>query len=123
MRKNLKTIDAGLDAVLHQPTRTQITAYLFGRGEATFTELRRALNSSDGNLESHMKKLIQADYVVTRKDSSATRQQTLYMLTDHGRKALRTYTRNLHRMLGPISEQSADKTDALTIDGKLGWQR
>ncbi len=123
MKKNTKTIDAGLDAVLHQPMRTQITAYLFGRGEATFTELRRVLNISDGNLESHMKKLIAADYVATRKDSSAARQQTLYMLTDYGRKALRTYTRNLQRMLGPVSGQAAEKTDAPPAGGKLSWQR
>lgn len=123
MKKSAKTIDAGLDAMLHQPVRTQITAYLFGRGEATFTELRRVLSISDGNLESHMKKLVASDYVATRKDSSTARQQTLYMLTESGRRALRTYTRNLQRMLGPVSGQLAVKDDAPVSGGKLGWQR
>ena len=43
--------DFELDAVLHQPLRTQVVAYLAGRGTATFTELKKAVNASDGNLE------------------------------------------------------------------------
>ncbi len=39
-----------LDPLLHQPVRTQIAAYLAGRGEATFAELKRALAATDGNL-------------------------------------------------------------------------
>ena len=68
--------NAALDPVLHQPVRTQIVAYLAAREEATFTELKRVLRVSDGNLESHLKKLIAAEYVSDRKDSSSARQQT-----------------------------------------------
>jgi DNA-binding MarR family transcriptional regulator len=92
--------EPGLDVVLHQPVRTQIVAYLVGRGEATFSELKRVLQVSDGNLESHLKKLIAAEYIATRKDSSSARQQTVYSLTQGGRSALRQYMANLQRMLG-----------------------
>jgi DNA-binding MarR family transcriptional regulator len=92
--------EPGLDVVLHQPVRTQIVAYLVGRGEATFSELKRVLQVSDGNLESHLKKLIAAEYLATRKDASSARQQTVYSLTQGGRAALRQYIANLQRMLG-----------------------
>jgi DNA-binding MarR family transcriptional regulator len=82
-------------------------AYLVGRGEATFSELKRVLQVSDGNLESHLKKLIGAEYIATRKDSSSARQQTVYSLTQGGRSALRQYMTNLQRMLGFGEKQRA----------------
>src|SRR5262245_64385972 len=91
MAKVKSQFEPGLDAVLHQPVRTQIVAYLIGREEATFSEFKRVLHVSDGNLESHMKKLIAAEYVTTRKDASSARQQTVYSLTTSGRSALRQY--------------------------------
>ena len=45
-----------LDPLLHQPLRTQIAAYLVGRGEASFSELKRILQCTDGNLDAHVKK-------------------------------------------------------------------
>ena len=100
MAKAKPQVEPGLDAVLHQPIRTQIVAYLIGREEATFSEFKRVLRASDGNLESHMKKLIAAEYIATRKDASSARQQTVYSLTPGGRAALRQYMANLQQMLG-----------------------
>lgn len=100
MAKAKPQVEPGLDAVLHQPVRTQIVAYLIGREEATFSEFKRVLRVSDGNLESHMKKLIAAEYIATRKDASNARQQTVYSLTPGGRAALRQYMANLQQMLG-----------------------
>jgi DNA-binding MarR family transcriptional regulator len=88
-----------LDPILHQAVRTQIVAYLVGRGEATFSDLKRVLEISDGNLESHLKKLTEVAYVVSRKDTSNPRQQTIYALTKTGQVALRRYTDNLQRLL------------------------
>jgi len=111
--------DCGLDFVLHQPIRTQIVAYLIGRSEATFTELKRTLQVSDGNLESHLKKLIAARYVATRKDSSNPRQQTVYSLTRSGESALRDYVANLQKMLGLGAKVRGGRSSAAR--GKLAW--
>lgn len=88
-----------LDALLHQPLRTRIAAFLAGSGEATFSELRRELDVSDGNLESHLKKLIAADYVAARKENSTGRPQSVYCLTPAGLAALRAYVAALQRLL------------------------
>jgi DNA-binding MarR family transcriptional regulator len=88
-----------LDPLLHQPLRTQLAAFLAGAGEATFAELKRQLEVSDGNLDSHLKKLIAADYVALRKDDSAARIQTCYTLTKQGRAALQSYIAALQKLL------------------------
>jgi len=112
----------GLDAVLHQPIRTRIVAYLIGRGGATFTELKQVLKLSDGNLESHLKKLLAAKYVTTRKDDSAVRAQTVYSLTKSGESALRRYVASLQRMLGFDTSAGASTASArATPKGKLAW--
>ena len=91
-----------LDPLLHQPLRTQIAAFLAVAGELTFSDLKRQLEVSDGNLDSHLKKLIAADYVKVRKDDSAARTQTCYTLTKTGRSALQGYILALHKLL-PLS--------------------
>jgi DNA-binding MarR family transcriptional regulator len=110
-----------LDAVLHQPIRTRIVAYLVGRGDATFTELKQVLDVSDGNLESHLKKLVAARYVATRKDDSATRTQTVYSLTRSGNAALRQYVANLQRVLGFDAKAGASTSSPASLKGKLVW--
>lgn len=88
-----------LDPLLHQPLRTQLTAFLAGAGEVTFTELKRQLDVSDGNLDSHLKKLIAADYVSVRKENSGIRPQSYYALTTRGQTALRQYVTALQQLL------------------------
>lgn len=88
-----------LDPLLHQPLRTQLAAFLAGAGEATFSDLKRLLDVSDGNLDSHLKKLVAADYVKVRKDASTGRTQTCYALTNTGRAALQSYIVALQKML------------------------
>lgn len=104
-----------LDPLLHQPLRTQIASFLAGAGEATFAELKRQLDVSDGNLDSHLKKLIAADYVAMRKDDSAGRIQTCYTLTKVGNAALKKYIVALQSMLPLMSK--IPHQDGLT--GKL----
>ena len=111
----------GLDAVLHQPIRTQIVAYLVGRREATFTELKQVLRVSDGNLESHLKKLLAAKYLATRKDDRGVRMQTVYSLTKSGEAALRQYIANLQRMLGFDARIQARGSASVSPRGKLAW--
>ena len=89
-----------LDVTLHQPVRTRIVAYLVARGEATFTELKQTLDVTDGNLEAHLKKITEASYLRTHKESGNGRPQTLYSLTDEGKTAFRQYLVSLQELLG-----------------------
>lgn len=88
-----------LDPLLHQPLRTQLVAFLAGAGELTFSDLKRQLGVSDGNLDSHLKKLLAADYVTVRKEAGYGRPQSYFALTPAGHAALQTYVQALHRLL------------------------
>lgn len=105
-----------LDALLHQPLRTQIAAYLAGAGSATFSELKRQLDVSDGNLESHLKKLIAGDYLAVHKDSGEGRKQTHYELTPTGREALQSYILALQKVLS-LDTRSTPASSPATSPG------
>lgn len=77
-------------------------AYLAARGESTFNELKQALDITDGNLDSHMKKLISAKYIQTKKQAATKgKQQTLYGLTKAGSREFEHYIETLKRLLSP----------------------
>ncbi|HMV63771.1 MAG TPA: transcriptional regulator [Rhodocyclaceae bacterium] len=103
-----------LDPLLHQPLRTQLAAFLAGAGEASFSELKRGLQVSDGNLESHLKKLVAAGYVSVARDTGPGRPQTRYALTAEGSEALRTYVQTLQRLL-PLAEPNLPDTAGGTL--------
>lgn len=107
-----------LDPLLHQPLRTQLAAFLAGAGEATFRELKQQLDVSDGNLDSHLKKLIAAHYVQVRKDDSNTRVQTCYALSLTGREALQNYILALQKLL-PLDNASATKSGVCNFQDVL----
>ena len=88
-----------LDPVLHQPIRTRLVAFLVARGEATFTELKQALDITDGNLEAHMKKLKASGYIATHKQTGSGLPQTLYAVTPSGHAAFKQYIQNLQKLL------------------------
>jgi len=105
-----------LDPLLHQPMRTQIAAFLAGRGEATFAELKRALGATDGNLDAHLAKLLDAGYLECRKETStAGRSQTVFFLARAGRDAFAAYVASLSALL-PVT---ADPPSSLSSPDPL----
>lgn len=74
--------------------------------------MKRILEISDGNLESHLKKLISAEYIASRKDTGNHRQQTLYLLTETGRSALGMYLHSLQKLLGVRFEEESRAGDS-----------
>lgn len=98
-----------LDPLLHQPLRTQLAAFLSGRGEASFSELKRVLGATDGNLDAHLAKLIAAGYVESRKEPIASgRPQSVFCLTAAGRAALATYVAQLAGLMALSDGASAE---------------
>jgi len=97
-----------LDPLLHQPVRTQIAAYLAGRGEATFAELKRVLDVTDGNLDAHLGKLAEAGYVESRREAQpGGRPATVFSLTETGRQAFASYVATLSALLSAAPRDAA----------------
>jgi DNA-binding MarR family transcriptional regulator len=88
-----------LDDVIHGRVRLAAMAYIAGSGEADFTSLKRALDTSDGNLSVHLRKLEEAGYLDVNKHFVGRRPQTTYQLTEAGRRAWTAYLERMRAML------------------------
>jgi predicted ArsR family transcriptional regulator len=108
-----------LDPLLHQPARTQLVAYLSGRGEATFSELKRVLGVTDGNLGAHLAKLVEAGYLATGEAAGGGRAQTVYSLTSIGRAALTEYVARLSALMA-LSSGGESAGDSLLVPNPEG---
>ena len=86
-------IATSLDRLLHDRMRLGIVSALAAAPEMSlsFTELRSALNATDGNLGVHARKLEEAGYVSCEKTFAGRTPRTEYRLTASGRRALEKY--------------------------------
>jgi predicted ArsR family transcriptional regulator len=80
-----------LDKVIHEKARLAIMTLLAGRGEWAFQDLKFELGMSDGNLITHLRKLVESAYVEESSDESGSRPRTIYKLTGTGSKAFQDY--------------------------------
>jgi DNA-binding MarR family transcriptional regulator len=79
-----------LDRVVHDRIRLGILSALAINPSLTFTDLKRMLGATDGNLTVHARRLEDAGYVSAAK-SSDRRVVTIFRLAPAGRVALRKY--------------------------------
>ena len=84
-------IATSLDRLLHDRMRLGIVSALAVADDLSFTDLKSALNATDGNLGVHARKLEDAGYVSCEKTFSGRTPRTGYKLTVSGRKALVKY--------------------------------
>ncbi|HTI99033.1 MAG TPA: transcriptional regulator, partial [Dongiaceae bacterium] len=70
-----------LDRVIHEKGRLALMSMLAAAPELSFTELRDALQMTDGNLTSHMRTLQEAGYVAVSKSYANNRPLTTCALT------------------------------------------
>lgn len=88
-----------LDRVIHEKGRLAIMSMLAATPELSFTELRDALEMTDGNLTTHIRTLQEAGYVSVTKSYQNRRPLTTCSLTPAGRKAFAAYIALLEKIL------------------------
>jgi DNA-binding MarR family transcriptional regulator len=88
-----------IDDVIHGRLRLGIMAYLSSVSPASFPELIRKTETSNGNLSTHLTKLESAGYVTQEKGYSGKRPQTLIHITEEGRAAWITYLDTMKLLL------------------------
>jgi DNA-binding MarR family transcriptional regulator len=94
-----------LDRVIHEKGRLAIMSMLAASPELSFTELRDALNMTDGNLTTHIRTLQEAGYVSVTKSFQKNRPLTTCSLTGSGKKAFASYI----NLLDSIIQQTRNK--------------
>jgi DNA-binding HxlR family transcriptional regulator len=86
-------IATSLDRLLHDRMRLGIVSALAAADgmSLSFSELKSALNATDGNLGVHARKLEEAGYLSCEKTFAGRTPRTEYALTASGRRALEKY--------------------------------
>lgn len=93
-----------LDRLIHARVRLGIASALAAEESLTFNELRERLDTSDGNLSSHARRLEEAGYLDVRKSFEGRVPRTDYRLTEEGRMALERYLDHMEALIEQVRE-------------------
>jgi DNA-binding MarR family transcriptional regulator len=93
-----------LDRLIHERLRLGIVSALAVNSELTFLDLRKLLQTTDGNLSVHARKLEEADYIRSEKSMDGGVSRTEYRLTPTGRRALDRYLAHMEAIIEAARE-------------------
>ena len=91
-----------LNETIHQPTRLRIMTMLVSQPERdrlAYGFIQQTLGLTGGNLTTHLRKLEDADYLVTTKEFLHSKPRTWVQATPIGRRAFADYLSNLEKAL------------------------
>jgi DNA-binding transcriptional ArsR family regulator len=88
-----------IDPLIHAPIRLAALSILITVESANFSFLKESINTTDGNLSTHLSKLEEAGYVTVEKIFKDKKPQTIYAITDTGREAFNRYIDNLEKIV------------------------
>jgi DNA-binding MarR family transcriptional regulator len=87
------------DRLIHERVRLGIVSALAVNDCLSFPELKKLLNTTDGNVSVHARKLEQAGYVSCTKTFDGRVPRTEYRLTPVGRNALDKYLTHMEALI------------------------
>jgi DNA-binding HxlR family transcriptional regulator len=88
-----------LDRLIHERMRLAIVSALAVNPSLSFNELKRLLDTTDGNLSVHARKLEEAHYIVCTKSFAGRVPRTEYRLSALGRRALERYLDHMEALI------------------------
>jgi DNA-binding transcriptional ArsR family regulator len=88
-----------LDTLIHHRLRLGILSALAATESMTFNELKALLETTDGNLSVHARKLEEAGYLTCTKGFEGRRPRTDYRLAARGRQALERYLTHMEALI------------------------
>jgi DNA-binding transcriptional ArsR family regulator len=88
-----------LDRLIHERIRLGIVSALAVEEVVAFTDLRKLLKTTDGNLSVHARKLEEAGYVACEKFFDGRTPRTQFRLTATGRRALERYVAHMEAII------------------------
>ena len=88
-----------LDRIIHERLRLGILSALAVNASLTFNELKKLLQTSDGNLSVHARKLEEAEYIACEKSFAGRVPKTEYRMTSAGKKALERYLDEMEELI------------------------
>lgn len=99
IEKAAETVSNELDKLIHERMRLGIISALAANKSLTFNDLKSLLNTTDGNISVHARKLEEAGYLVCEKSFNGRIPLTEYRITDAGREALNRYLNHMEALI------------------------
>ena len=90
---------AALDRLIHERMRLAIVSALAANESLTFNDLKSLMNTTDGNLSVHARKLEDAGYIAVTKSFEDRLPKTEYKLTASGHRALENYLSHMESLI------------------------
>ncbi len=103
-----RSLDSGpleLDRLIHERLRLGIVSALAVNEALSFNDLKKLLNTTDGNLSVHARKLEEAQYITCTKFFEGRLPKTEYRLTPGGRRALEGYLDHMEALIRATRER------------------
>ena len=99
IEKAAENVSNDLDKVIHERMRLGIISALAANEKLSFAELKKLLDTTDGNISVHARKLEDAGYVTLEKSFKGRMPLTEYKITKDGRTALMRYLDHMEALI------------------------
>ncbi len=98
-------VPVALDRLIHERLRLGIVSALAVNDVLSFSELKTLMQTTDGNLSVHARKLEDARYITCTKTFEGRVPHTQYSLTATGRSALARYLDHMEALIRATRER------------------
>lgn len=100
-----RSVAPSLDRLIHERLRLGIVSALAVNDLLSFNDLKRLVQTTDGNLSVHARKLEEASYISCSKSFEGRLPKTEYRLTAAGRRALERYLDHMEALIRSTRER------------------
>jgi DNA-binding MarR family transcriptional regulator len=94
-----------IDRLIHERLRLGIVSALAVNDSLSFSDLKKLMRTTDGNLSVHARKLEEAEYITCTKSFEGRMPKTEYRLTATGRRALERYLDHMEALIRATRER------------------
>ncbi len=102
IEKAAENVSSELDKIIHERMRLGIISALAANEKLSFTDLKNLLNTTDGNISVHARKLEDAGYLECLKSFNGRVPLTEYKITNDGREALNNYLNHMEALINAM---------------------
>ncbi len=102
VEKAAERVSNELDKIIHERMRLGIISALAANESLSFNDLKSLLNTTDGNVSVHARKLEEAGYLVCEKSFKGRVPLTEYRITTAGRDALDRYLNHMEALISAM---------------------
>ena len=120
MQTQNENLYEALEKIFHEPNRLAIMSAVCAADEGlTFNELKDTCNLTDGNLNRHIKVLVEAGVVRVEKEFVDAKPRTTVLISEKGLDRFTEYLAALSEVLKKAKKAVAEEKKADVPAGKL----